>query len=66
MTRSGCIQAARQVTEGVREDLRCPENDDDFLEVEWFPNSASDGGEHRLRCPSCGAESWIRQSRRAQ
>ncbi|WP_410631251.1 hypothetical protein [Amycolatopsis sp. cmx-4-83] len=66
MTRMAWIEAAKRVSEGAREELRCPENDDDFLAVEWLPNPGGVGGEYRLHCPSCGAENWILKRLTAQ
>jgi hypothetical protein len=52
------IEAAKMVRAGVREGLRCPENDDGDLVVTWLP--AGDGrSEFRLRCASCGAENYM-------
>jgi hypothetical protein len=53
------IEAAKRVSNGEREGIRCPENDDDFLQVEWIPTTSGDSGELRLYCPSCKAENFI-------
>jgi hypothetical protein len=62
MSRVAWIEAARRGEAGDWKEIPCPENDDDFLEVDWFPGPISGSGEYRIRCPSCGAENWIRES----
>jgi hypothetical protein len=42
--------------------IRCPENGDANLRVEWIPASKNepDGkGEYRLWCPGCGAQNYM-------
>ncbi|RDI59035.1 hypothetical protein [Nocardia pseudobrasiliensis] len=56
------IDAAKRVGNGELEGIRCPENGDDFLEVTWIPGPG-DTGEYRLRCPTCGAENFLRTTR---
>jgi hypothetical protein len=60
MSRSRWIDVALRVEAGERADLRCPENDDDLLEVDWIPGPFSGTGEYRLHCPTCGAQNFIR------
>jgi hypothetical protein len=52
------IEAGRLVAKGRREGLRCPENGDDDLVVEWLPVAAG-RGEFLLRCPRCGARNFV-------
>jgi hypothetical protein len=52
------IDAAKQVGEGEREGILCPQNGDDFLAVEWIPFENSTGGEWWLHCPACGAQNF--------
>ena len=56
------MEAAMRVLDGDWSGLRCPENDDDFLDVEWIAGSTSGSGEYWLRCPRCGAENFVRMS----
>ena len=44
---------------GVAAEIRCPINDDDFLDIRWNPISGQAGGEIHLRCPTCGHETFI-------
>lgn len=62
MSRAAWIEAASRVTAGDWKEIPCPENEDDFLEVDWIPGPLSGSGEYHMRCPSCGAENWIRES----
>ncbi len=58
MSRAAWLSVAERVLTGETTDLRCPENDDDYLEVKWIPSSS--GGEYRLRCPTCQATNFVR------
>ncbi len=54
--------AAKRISNGQLEEIRCPENVDDFLKVTWIP-SPGDTREYRLRCPTCEAENFLRTTR---
>jgi len=61
-SRDAWIAAGVAVARGERSGLRCPENDDDVLDVRWLPGPAAGGaGEWRLRCPTCGAQNFVRK-----
>ncbi len=60
-TRMAWIDAAKKVGAGQFDGIRCPENDDDFLEVTWISGPGK-SGEYRLRCPSCGAVNFMRMA----
>ena len=62
MSRELWIAAAARVIDGDWNGIRCPENDDDYLDIEWIPGPMSGFGEYRLRCPSCGVENWVRET----
>ena len=55
------IEAAKQVGEGEREGILCPQNGDDFLVVEWIPFEIPGypGGQWWLHCPTCGEENFM-------
>ena len=57
------IEAATHVLQGGGRTTRCPENDDDDLQVEWIPGPASGSGEYWLHCPTCGAQTFVRVNR---
>lgn len=45
---------------GEREGIRCPEREDDDIEVTWIPIAKDGGrGEYLLRCPTCGAVNFM-------
>ncbi len=58
-TRSRWLEAARLVVAGHRHGLRCPENQDQDLEVTWSAFPDQPGGEYWLRCPGCGARNEL-------
>lgn len=58
MSRTKWIEAAQRAVAGDTVGLRCPENDDGELEVEWIPIE-DDIGEYRLVCPECGSENYV-------
>lgn len=53
------IEVAQRVLAGDTEVLRCPERDDDLLLVDWLPAEKYARGEYWVRCPGCGAETYI-------
>jgi hypothetical protein len=61
--RGAWIELANRVINGDRDDLRCPENDDDFMDVEWITVSNGQAGEYWIHCRSCRAETHVRVSR---
>lgn len=56
------IEAAKRVGAGELAGIRCPENCDDFLEIDWI-QGPGETGEYRMRCPSCGAVNFLRTTR---
>lgn len=62
MTRERWLDVARRVANGQTEGLRCPENDDDLLMVEWISGPHPGEGEYRLYCPTYGAQNFLRKS----
>lgn len=60
MTREAWIRAAICVSAGDRQKILCPEHEDDFLVIEWLSGGTGGAGEYWLRCPTCGAQNWIR------
>lgn len=60
MSRVAWLDAVKRVLEGDLAGLRCPENDDDILDVEWISGPTSGTGEYWLHCPRCGAENFVR------
>ncbi len=55
------VEAAKKVGAGQSEDIRCPDNDDDFLEVTWI-RGPGEAGEYRLLCLSCDAVNYMRMA----
>lgn len=58
------IEATKHVAAGSWDNIRCPANDDEFLEIhvsEWRSDpEAPTMHEYRLRCPPrCGAENFM-------
>lgn len=57
------IDATKHVADGRWDDIRCPANDDAFLEIElseWCSDPEQPTmNEYRLRCPRCGAENFM-------
>jgi hypothetical protein len=69
LDRGKWIDAAKRAVAGDAGPIRCPENADADLAVTWLPASEADPegrGEYRLRCPDCGAESYLLVSRRGR
>lgn len=62
MSRTAWIEAAKRVGSGEWTGIRCPENNDDDLVVDWLPGPESGAGEYWLHCPTCGAQNFLRVS----
>jgi hypothetical protein len=61
MSRQDWIDASRRVLAGETDHIRCPENDDDFLVIDWIPGRMS-AGEFYLHYPYCDVTNYIRVS----
>jgi hypothetical protein len=66
MSRANWLAVAEPVSAGETSGLRCPERDDDFLDVDWLPGPSTGTGEYRVRCPTCGAENFVLRARLIQ
>jgi hypothetical protein len=53
------IEVMKKFTAGERENLLCPENEDNYLKWEWILAPGTGTGEYRLYCPGCGAQNFI-------
>lgn len=55
------VEAAALLAADPEAQVRCPRNQDDFLEVTAVPLPGETGRvERHLRCPTCGAHNAIR------
>ena len=63
--RSGWLNAARQLSLSETAKLRCPENQDDVLSVEWVPDEHGKGGEYLVHCPTCAVTRSFPKGRRS-
>lgn len=59
MSKIDWLRVAKLVLDGQFDNLRCPESDDDILDVQWIVGPTSGSGEYWLRCRGCGAQNFI-------
>ena len=53
------IEVAKRVVRGERDGIPCPQNQDEFVQVEWIPFDSEPGGEWRIYCPSCNVQEFV-------
>jgi hypothetical protein len=61
-SRARWLKAAKRAAMPATGPIRCPENDDADLRIDWIPASQNDPdgrGEYHLQCPGCGAQNYM-------